>query len=259
MLYTGIIGYPLAVTFSPVMQQAAFSHLGIEGVYQRFPVPAQKLKDAVFGLAALGFRGVNVTAPHKEAVYRLLQLLSPEAEAVGAVNTILFGERMQGFNTDVHGFRESLRIMDIGLQGRSVLLIGSGGAARSCGYVIKNLKPANFMITNRTASRAKNLASALSAEPVPYDLLDSCASHADLVVNSTSEDMLAMIKKFKSGAVYYDLNYRFPARDCRGFRAVNGLLMLALQGAESFRIWTGQPAPLEIMKKALESVSCSDF
>ncbi|MGQ9517734.1 MAG: shikimate dehydrogenase family protein, partial [Anaerolineae bacterium] len=132
---TGIIGWPVEHSLSPVMHNAAFEALGLNWCYAAFPVPPELLGDAVQGLRALGIAGANVTIPHKEAVIPFLDVLSPAARAVGAVNTIsVDGEYLLGDNTDVHGFLAALDRADVPLHGRRALVLGAGGSARAAVY-----------------------------------------------------------------------------------------------------------------------------
>jgi shikimate dehydrogenase len=141
LLVTGIIGYPLKTTFSPPMHNAAFKALGIEGKYVQLPVKEEKLKEAVYGMSALGFRGFNVTIPYKKKVMKYLDEISPDALSVDAVNTVLIEkDKLTGFNTDIYGFEESLNKYKISLNNKKVMLIGAGGVAYACSYIISKKK-----------------------------------------------------------------------------------------------------------------------
>ena len=128
----GLIGYPVAHTLSPAMHNAAAAALGLNVTYVPLSVAPERLPDALRGLIALGFRGVNVTVPHKEAVLPQLDAIFPAARVIGAVNTIVVGDgRLTGFNTDWSGFLSDLERYRLALYGRDCLVLGAGGSARA--------------------------------------------------------------------------------------------------------------------------------
>ncbi|NUQ39601.1 MAG: shikimate dehydrogenase, partial [Caldilineales bacterium] len=141
MLLTGLIGWPVAHSRSPAMHNAAFAAAGIDGVYLPLPVHPERVGEAVAGLRALGFRGANVTIPHKEAVIPHLHTLSPAAQAIGAVNTIIVQADgvLQGENTDAPGFLADLHEQGVSLaevQAGGALILGAGGSARAVAYAL---------------------------------------------------------------------------------------------------------------------------
>ncbi len=253
MLVTGIIGYPLKTTFSPPMHNAAFKELGLDGVYVQLPVKEEKLKEAVYGLSALGFRGFNVTIPYKKDVMEYLDEISIEATAIDAVNTVLIEEdKLKGFNTDIYGFEESLNKYEIDLAGKKVMLIGAGGVAYACSYIINKKNPLSFIITDILEEKAENLAKIYQADVITSQELENIASDSDIILNATPLDLQdKILPLMKENSVYYDINYKFKAKKQKGVKVVNGSLMLILQGARAFNIWTGQDAPIEVMKKAI--------
>ena len=253
MLVTGIIGYPLKTTFSPPMHNAAFKELGIDGVYVQLPVNKDKLKEAVYGLSALGFRGFNVTIPYKKDVMEYLDEISIEATSIDAVNTVSIEEnKLKGFNTDIYGFEESLNKYEIDLAGKKVLLIGAGGVAYACSYIINKKKPSSFIITDIIEEKAKNLSRIYQADVIESEKVENIASDSDIVLNATPLDLqMQILTRMKENSVYYDINYKFKINEQKGVKVVNGSLMLILQGARAFTIWTGQDAPIEVMKKAI--------
>jgi shikimate dehydrogenase len=219
--------------------------------------------------------GANVTVPHKAAVITLLDAVDPEAGFIGAVNTIVNdGGRLVGFNTDVPGFLRALRD-DLGFDpaGASVLVLGAGGAARAVAYGLLQARCRTLLLANRGGSRAADLAAALVAtggtkvDTVPWDAgaLLAAASGCDLVVNTTTVGMHGGPADGESplpaGALrprqaVFDLVYNpsdtsfvLAAREA-GARALSGLPMLVYQGAAAFTLWTGLPAPVEVMRAA---------
>jgi shikimate dehydrogenase len=253
MYLTGIIGYPLNYTLSPIMHNKAFHQLQINGIYLPLSVAPAQFPGAINGIRALGFRGLNVTIPYKEKIISLIDSLNPEARRIGAVNTIVCHQnRMTGYNTDAYGFRRSLSIQGIKIKEKNVLLIGSGGAGRACAHVIQSLKPNRFLITNRTAGKLKKMIKLFNAEKVLFDKLEKVVPEIDVVVNATSNDFQKrLIKKLRKGTIYYDINYQYPIMPHKDIKIINGLRMLVLQGARAFRIWTGQSMPIDIMKKTV--------
>lgn len=253
MLVTGIIGYPLKVTLSPPMHNAAFKALGLDGMYVALPVKEKKLKEAVFGLSALGFRGFNITIPYKKKVMEYLDEISADATAIDAVNTVSIEEnKLKGFNTDTYGFEESLNKYEIDLEGKKVLLIGAGGVAYACSYIISKKNPSRFIITDIIEEKAEKLTQIYQADKISTDDVEKIASESDVVLNATPVDLQnKILTLMKEDSVYYDINYKFQVKEQKGVKVVNGSLMLILQGARAFTIWTGKNAPIEVMKKAI--------
>lgn len=252
-MITGIIGYPLDVTLSPKMHNAAFRELGMDGIYLRLPVKAENLKNAVMGLAALGFKGANVTIPYKEKVIEYLDEIATEARKVGAVNTILIeNDKLKGFNTDIYGFHKSLIEYDVIIEDKALLLIGAGGVAHACAYVINTLKPERFIITDKIIERANAISDSFDAEVIDPNNIENIASEMDVIINATPIDFQkSLLPVLKQGSVYYDLNYKYKSLHKKNVKIINGSLMLMLQGARSFYLWMGKEAPIDVMKKAV--------
>lgn len=263
----GIIGWPVEHSLSPAMHNAAFEALGLNWRYAAFPVPPELLGDAVRGLRALGIAGANVTIPHKEAVIPFLDVLSPAAKAIGAVNTICMdGKYLLGDNTDVHGFLAALDQAEVPLHGRRALVLGAGGSARAVVYGLL-LRGTQVFIQARTPARARRLADDMRAivEGSQVEAVEQAPAEVDLVVNCTpvgmwphhdGENPLPAEVRLHSGMAVMDLVYRpletallWQAR-LAGARAVSGLEMLVWQGAVAFKHWTGQEAPVEVMRQA---------
>jgi shikimate dehydrogenase len=286
----GLLGWPVAHSKSPLFQNAAFAALGLDWLYVPLPTPPARLAEAVRGLAALGFAGANVTIPYKEAVLPLLDRLDPEAELSGAVNTIVveeLGDRacLVGHATDGAGFVASLReATGRDPAGMTVLLLGAGGAARAVAAALARAGAARLLIANRTAGRALALAQTLTArlgsaasirapriEGLPLDraALAPYLPIVDLVVQATAVGMAGGpdpsgappldVARLRPEAVVADLVYAprvtpfLAAAAAAGRPTLGGVGMLLHQGAVAFEHWTGQAAPLEAMRAALDS------
>jgi shikimate dehydrogenase len=267
----GIIGYPIEHSLSPELHNAAFKALNLNWLYLAFAVKPKAVKAAVNGLKALNFAGFNVTLPHKQAVAKLVDELKPEAQLAQAVNTVkIKDEKLIGYNTDISGFLASLNEVQFNPKGKVALLIGAGGAAFSVAVALAQAKIAKIMVLNRTLKKAEKLKGRLkqnfSLNVTVVKEAEDVASFIDevnLVVNATSVGMqnnpgLPLPQKFiKKGQVIYDLIYApvetelIRLAKAKGCQSINGLSMLVHQGAKAFEIWTGQKAPLEIMKQAV--------
>lgn len=278
----GIFGHPVEHSFSPAMHNAAFDAAGLDYTYVPFPVEPGNLPAAVGAVRALGLAGVNVTIPHKKAVLPLLDDLSEEARLIGAVNTIVNRSgRLYGDNTDGRGFLRSLKERaGFDPAGKTALILGAGGAARAVAVQLALAGARNLLLANRSAERAAELAGFISGktgvelEVVPWPegeeevLPGEALRESDLVVQTTPLGMHPHISKtvplsfelFRPGQVACDLVYNpvetLFLRDAgrAGAVAVDGLGMLLYQGALAFELWTGKPAPVEVMRKALEEV-----
>ncbi|TET54724.1 MAG: shikimate dehydrogenase, partial [Actinobacteria bacterium] len=192
---TGIIGYPLKKTLSPLMQNTAFNALDLNWSYIPMPVKKENLGEAIKGLKALGFKGINVTMPHKEEVIKYLSEVSDYAKIAGAVNTIHFeGSKAIGYNTDGRGFLHALeRDGGFSPEGKSALILGAGGAACSIAIMLAMNKIKVLTIVNRTIENAKKLANNIKSRFNDLDIkalsfsedLPKLIDSADLIVNST--------------------------------------------------------------------------
>lgn len=263
--FAGVLGWPLEHTLSPLIQNVAIKRLDLDWVYLAFPVPPERLRDAVEGLRALGAVGANVTMPHKETVIEYLDDLSGDARSVGAVNTIQsVGDKLIGHNTDVDGFT-SFVTDDAGLDltGASCLVLGAGGAARAVVRALDGLQAARVSIAARRDEQATELTALTSsaiAETVRWDDVGRRTPEFDLVVNSTPVGMggerLLPDATFRPGQALVDLIYDPPvsplveAARAAGAAGWGGLGMLVHQAAASLRIWSGQEAPVEAMSMA---------
>lgn len=267
----GVIGDPVGHSLSPVIHNAAFDALGLDWVYAGFPVPTGRGAAAVEAVRTLGLAGLNVTMPHKAAAAAAVDRLSPTAEVLGAVNTVYrSGSDLWGENTDGAGFIDALR-NDEGFDpaDRRVVVLGAGGAARAVILALGAAGASDIAVVNRTRSTAE-VAAAL-AGPVGRLGTHADVESADLVVNATPMGMGGELAEvvavdpahLHAGQVVADLVYAPPrtpllaAAKERGCVAVNGLGMLIHQAAHSFRLWTGEDPPLEVMSAAALGVLAS--
>lgn len=253
-----ILGHPVAHSRSPAMQNAAFAAAGIDARYLALDVAPDGLAAALSGLKATSALGCNVTIPHKEAALALVDELDPSARAAGAVNTVVFRDgRAIGHNTDGAGAVDALREHGVKLPGSRVLVVGAGGAARGVAHALK-AAGADVTVTNRTPGRA----AALGFPTIPWERIPDVMRNVDLLVNATSlgmkgERVPAPLDKMMPGSAVFDCVYGDTPllRDARerGLHAVPGDAMLLHQGARAFTLWTGKPAPVHVMKQALEA------
>ena len=277
----GILGHPIAHTFSPILHNAAFFKQGLNLRYVALDVPPALLSEAVKGLGALGFAGANVTIPHKRSVVPFLDHVSPQARAIGAVNTIVSrrtGEKitLAGTNTDVEGFLAPLLPHAALLRGQSAVILGAGGAARAVVYALmSNFSLREVFVAARRLGRARVLCADLAPcnpagvlHSVSLSDAGSLIRAASLVVNATPVGMHPGVtetpwpdsRSFQKGQVVYDLVYR-PATTrlmadavSRGATAIGGMAMFLGQAAEAYSCWTGKSMPLEAVRSVLPEV-----
>ena len=268
----GLIGYPVEHSLSPAMHNSAFAALNMNWCYVPLPVLPERLGEAVAGLQALGFIGANVTVPHKEAVMSYLDEVAPEAQAIGAVNTIVVREGLIGHNTDWQGFLTALSEGGFYPQGKRAVILGAGGAARAVVYALAQAG-GQVTILNRTPSRAQALvqdfsslfpALSLLSFPLTLQTLEERTAEAHLLVNTTPVGMWPEVDQspwpenlaFPGHLSVFDLVYNprqtrllRQARSA-GAKVIGGLGMLVHQGAAAFELWTGEKAPVETMYEA---------
>ncbi len=267
----GVIGDPIEHTMSPVMHNAAFREMGLDYLYVAFRVRKEELGKAVAGMRALNIRGLNVTIPHKVAIIPFLDKLGPLAEKIGAVNTIVNDNGvLKGYNTDATGFLRALGDKGIEPEGKSVVIMGAGGASRAISFILAQ-NGANLVILNRLEELdwAEELARQISnvfkkevkALKLDENNLRVALDKADVLVNATSVGMSpnidetpALAKLLRPGLVVFDAVYN-PIKtrlrreaEAAGAETIGGLDMLVWQGALAFEKWTGQEAPVDLMK-----------
>lgn len=267
-----VIGDPVEHSLSPVMHNAAFKELKLDFVYVAFTVRKDELKNAIAGARSLQVHGLNVTTPHKTAIMKHLDEIDPTAQFIGAINTVLNADgKLVGYITDGFGAIKALKENNVSLEGKKLLLLGAGGAAKAIAFhaaqEVEELK-----ILNRTAPKANDLAEALhkkfdkkvsgntlSSETIKKELEDT-----DILVNATSVGMHPNVNQslvdstwLKPDLCVMDIIYN-PletklAKDAKsvGAKVISGIEMLVYQGAASFEIWTNHPAPVKVMKEAI--------
>ncbi|MCP9881614.1 shikimate dehydrogenase [Cyanobium sp. Alchichica 3B3-8F6] len=279
----GVLGDPVRHSLSPAMHNAALAELGLDWVYLALPAPAEELETVVRGLEALDCRGLNVTLPHKQAVARLCRSLSPLAERVGAVNTLVRHPEggWLGDNTDVTGFLAPLRASGSSWHGRRAVVLGCGGSARAVVAALVELGCGAITVAGRSSARLEGLLSpcrswAPQVQGLAWDSQTESLQHAlaqaDLVVNTTPVGMasatnpeaaqqspltLAELETLRPGSTVYDLIYTprptalLQAASARGCQSLDGLEMLVQQGAAALRLWSGlETVPVAAMRAA---------
>jgi shikimate dehydrogenase len=254
----GVAGWPVAHSRSPAMHNAALEAVGLDGWrYQHLPLPPELFAEAVRALPEVGFAGINVTIPHKEAALVLADEATATARAIGAANTLTFGPggAVHADNTDAPGLIAALGDE----RPRSAVVLGAGGSARA---VVHALASAGVAVSlwNRNAARARSLAGEFGVEAVqdlpPADLLINCTSVGLADPSSTFKDLPLQADALGEYACVVDLVYRAGGTGLqrearrRGSRVIDGVEVLVHQGALSFERWTGRAAPLEVMRRA---------
>jgi shikimate dehydrogenase len=253
----GLLGWPVAHSRSPVIHNHWLAHYGIAGRYVLFPVPPEKLEAAVRGIAALGLRGCNVTTPHKQAIFPLLDRVDDLARKIGAVNTVVVEQdgSLTGFNNDGNGFIQSLRDADPNWQPGSgpILVLGAGGAARAVVASLAAQGANEIRIANRTLDKADEIAAAVGpvVKVVRWDEREDALDGIALLANATSLGMAGKppldmpLARLPKRALVGDLIYIPPetplleaARE-RGNVTVNGLGLLLNQARPAFNAWFG--------------------
>lgn len=267
MRRAGIIGHPVAHSLSPVFQQAAFDHCGLDIGYALWDTAPGDLAMRLQVIRDPIYVGGNVTIPHKEAVIPLLDELGDRSMRIGAVNTIVNRSgRLFGFNTDGQGFVSALRNeARFEPAGCSILLLGAGGAARGIAFALAEARASEVAIANRSPGRAERLAedvrqgTAIEVDAVAWD---SALDEYDCIVNCTSVGMdgggaageaPVSLETAKQGALVVDIVYVpeetpfIASAQAAGHPVLGGLPMLIYQGALAFELWTGLDAPVDVM------------
>lgn len=273
MLKFAVIGYPVKHSKSPAMQLAGFQALGIEASYEKVEVAPGELPAVVRRFVKEGYRGWNITVPYKEEIIPLVEVVGEEARAAHSVNTVVNHDgRLVGYSTDGYGVAQALR-HDFGLTEQPLrqVFLGAGGAARAAAVYAARHEARHITLANRTAANAEKIATLIrTAAPecevvvtalADNPLLRQMLQKAELVLQCTSlglheGDALPVPPEWiPSHTPVFDFVYtpsEFKNRlAAQGNHISNGLEMLLQQGCKSFELWTGQPAPVEAMRKAL--------
>jgi len=260
-----VIGWPIAHSRSPAMMNAAFAALGIDAVMTPMAVEPEQLPAVIARLRAGGMLGASVTIPHKLAVAALCDELAPAARAIGAVNCLeLAGDRLIGHNTDEAGFVDGLVAAGFVLRGKRAVLLGGGGAARAVAYGLRGARAVEVI-----ARRPDDPSLAWApAWPWTDAQLRECFARADLVVDCTSAGLdpatdvtftaALPLDALAPGAwvatlVYHRRTDLLQRASALGHSTVDGRAMLVHQGARALTIWTGLPAPIDVMARALDA------
>jgi shikimate dehydrogenase len=275
-----LIGHPVAHSLSAAMQQAAFDAAGIDARYELVDTPVLQLPEAIDAVRGDDYLGANVTIPHKERVVPLVDRLTDEAHATGAVNTITReGKRLVGHNTDVPGFKKALDAL-VGRQKmpKSAVVLGAGGGARAVVYGLITEGFQRIVVFNRHLHRAEGLVKhfrrsaahmELRAMPWHESVIEAELSKTKVLINATSVGLQSDVTPIPGELMPPELlvlDLIYTPRETRLLReaksasaaaTMNGDLMLLHQGAAAFQLWTGQQAPLDLMRQHLESAAGS--
>ena len=267
----GLIGHPVEHSFSPPMHNAAFDALGMDYTYVAFDVNPAELQKAIEGARSLNIKGFNVTIPHKIDVMKYLDEIDDVARLIGAVNTIDF-KNLKGYNTDGIGAVRAIEEV-ISIKNKNVVIAGAGGASRAISFYIAKYGADSLTILNRNVDKAQSLARDVSNSGLIDDVksdsineINAYLADADILVDTTplgmhphiNDQPIATAENMHDELVVFDAVYN-PNETVllkqaieAGARPVYGIKMLLYQGAESFKIWTGADAPVDIMEKALK-------
>jgi shikimate dehydrogenase len=277
----GLVGYPVAHSFSPRMQQAAFDAFGMEACYALWETQPDKLNERIALLRSPDVFGANVTMPYKENVVSLVDECDQVVVRIGAINTIVNRNgHLFGYNTDAPGFVRALNEFEaypFDCHGKRVVILGTGGAARAAAVGLLENKVAELMLLGRTGKHLDNIlhhlnmlstkiygtthiVGTLFGDPAASEFL----STTDLVVNATPSGLkaddttlLLDVNVLPTTTLVMDMIFNPPltpllqAVQAHGCHVLNGLSMLLYQGALAFELWTGRPAPIEVMRKTL--------
>jgi shikimate dehydrogenase len=274
-----VIGWPVRHSLSPLFQGPAFQHLGLPASYVRLELSPEEFDAAIARMKTVPFAGWNCTLPHKIALAAHMDALAPSARLLGGVNTVVRGAdgSWTGHNTDGEGWARAAReAFSLEVAAQRILILGAGGAGQALARQASALGCRSLRLANRSQDKARAVAEAMPPGGTPLQLVDwtpgalaEVLRDCDLVVNTTSlglkpgDPPVLGRSCLHAGLKVYDTIYK-PAetgllREAKaaGARIANGLGMLLHQGALSFEIWTGQPAPLEVMRRALEQAAAS--
>ncbi|MFL5302022.1 MAG: shikimate dehydrogenase family protein [Anaeromyxobacteraceae bacterium] len=264
----GVVGHPVGHSLSPAMHNAAFRALGLDAAYVALPVVPERLAEALRGAHALGFRGLNVTVPHKQRAAELCGRLDAVAALCGAANTLRrSGDGWEGSNTDAPACLALLQAAGVA-PGARALLLGAGGAALAGAWALLSAGAAVEVTARRPdagaalAARMRGAFPGGAIQPLPWEVAVERAARADVIVNATTiglggaSDGLPPFR-FRKGQVAADFVYGETAfaraAQAEGATVVTGEQILVRQGALAFTLWTGHPAPEAVMTAALRA------
>lgn len=268
----GLVGNPIKHSLSPLMHNAAFAHLKINAEYKLFEIKPEELSNFFLNIEKENISGLNVTIPYKEKVIPFLSLVSDEARLIGAVNTVRVSKgKLEGFNTDGEGFLRHLK-EDLSYEpkGKTISLIGAGGAARAVSVFLSRSGPKKLSIYDLDRPKAEALINNLSNNfsDIEFVLAGSISGlniqDSSLLINATSiglkdtDPCLVNEGSLHKDLLVYDLIYNpketklLKMAKAKGAVVSNGLGMLLYQGIIAFEIWTNRKAPKDIMNEALK-------
>ena len=263
----GLIGHPVEHSFSPPMHNAAFNALNMDWTYVAFDVEPSNLKSAIDGARSLNIKGLNVTIPHKIEVMKYLDEIDEVARLIGAVNTIDF-RNMKGYNTDGIGAVKAIEEVT-SIKNKNVVVAGAGGASRAISFYIAKYGAESITILNRNVDKASNLAKDINliddVKPDSISQINDYVREADILIDTTpvgmhpnvDADAIVGADDMHEDLVVFDAVYN-PNETAlikqaikANAKPVYGIKMLLYQGVESFKIWTGQNPPVDVMEDAL--------
>lgn len=263
----GLIGHPVEHSFSPPMHNAAFNALNMDWTYVAFDVEPSNLKSAIDGARSLNIKGLNVTIPHKIEVMKYLDEIDEVARLIGAVNTIDF-RNMKGYNTDGIGAVKAIEEVT-SIKNKNVVVAGAGGASRAISFYIAKYGAESITILNRNVDKASNLAEDINliddVKPDSISQINDYVREADILIDTTpvgmhpnvDADAIVGADDMHEDLVVFDAVYNPNETSLikqaikANAKPVYGIKMLLYQGAESFKIWTGQNPPVDVMEDAL--------
>lgn len=267
---TGAFGNPIDENPSGVMMEAGYRSVGLDWRYQLFQVKAEDLGEALGGIKAMGFSGLNLTIPHKIAAIPYMDGMSDSAKLIGAINTIIVRDgKLYGENTDGKGFVRGMTEDGISLDGKSIVILGAGGAARAISVECALAKAASITIVNRTEEKGKELAALLQEKtPCKAEFLKWTAGirlpECDILINATNIGLYPDTnvpdidyESIKEGMIVQDIIPN-PAitpflkkAEAKGAVIRDGQSMLVHQGALGVELWTGKKPDVKVMREAL--------
>jgi shikimate dehydrogenase len=265
MIKAGVIGYPLSHTLSPQIHNYWLQQNNIDGEYLAHEIHPDDLKTKLFALRDAGYRGVNVTLPHKENITKFCTTLTRDAAIIGAVNTVIFHDNgeIEGHNNDAYGFITHARQTVPNLNINRAMVLGAGGAARAILFALKQAGAHEIFITNRSLERAENLAEEFGARVVEWHDKDNYVGHVDFLVNTTSCGMAGQppldisLNGASPNLIVYDIVYKplmtnllRTALD-KNLQIITGLGMLLHQAAPAFQSFYGRNV---VVDSALETM-----
>ncbi len=273
----GLLGYPLGQSFSSVMQNAAFKECNLNKIYIPIEVLPENLEIVVKGISKMNFEGFNITKPYKIDIIKYLDEMDEYARCIGAVNTVTINHgKLKGYNTDGTGFLRSLKEnTGTGIEGKTVFILGSGGAARAIGMTLALNKAKKIYICNRTYDKAALLSDDISKQTntksvavlMEQNEIKKALNDSDVLINTTSVGMYPNInespidkslinnKLTVCDAVYNPRKTKL-LKDAEeiGCKIIIGMYMFIYQGAEAFELWANEKAPVDLMYDKVNKV-----